>query len=64
MSPWVVDASLLIFLAKLERLPLLGAASDDVLVPARVLAKIGVQDPETGLTDRACKGRPSAESQR
>jgi predicted nucleic acid-binding protein len=57
MSLWVVDASPLIFLAKLERLPLLRAAADDILVPGRVLTEIRAQDdPVTALIDRACEG--------
>jgi len=48
MSRWVVDASPLIFLAKLERLPLLRDAAGEVLVPHEVLSEIRAQeDPAT-----------------
>jgi predicted nucleic acid-binding protein len=38
MTHWVVDASPLIFLAKLERLALLHQSSSEVYVPPQVLA--------------------------
>lgn len=40
MSIWVVDAGPLIFLAKLGRLNLLEAASDEIYVPAGVILEI------------------------
>lgn len=56
MSRWVVDASPLIFLAKLERLPLLRDAAGEVLVPQVVLSEIRAQeDPATSRIESACR---------
>lgn len=44
MSLWVVDASPLIFLAKIDRLSLLQSSADRILVPDVVLAEIRAQD--------------------
>jgi predicted nucleic acid-binding protein len=44
MSRWVVDASPLIFLAKLDRLQLLARSAGEVLVPPAVLDEIGRYD--------------------
>lgn len=38
MTRWVVDASPLIFLAKLERLAVLHESSDEIYIPPQVLA--------------------------
>lgn len=46
MRRWVVDASPLIFLAKLQRLDLLERGADEVLVPAAVLREIGQRQDE------------------
>lgn len=56
MSRWVVDASPLIFLAKLERLPLLRDVAPEVFVPRAVLAEIRAQeDPATSRIESACR---------
>jgi len=56
MSRWVVDASPLIFLAKLDRLLLLRSAAEDVLVPDSVLAEIRrYDDPATAQIELACE---------
>lgn len=53
MSLWVVDASPLIFLAKLDRLSLLRSGADEILVPGRVLAEVRAQDdPANEAIDR------------
>jgi len=46
MRRWVVDASPLIFLAKLDRLELLRAAADEILIPPRVLAEVLALDDD------------------
>lgn len=43
MTRWVVDASPLIFLAKLQRLALLHQSSDETYIPPQVLAEIRAQ---------------------
>lgn len=54
MTRWVVDASPLIFLAKLERLALLHQSSAEVYVPPQVLAEIRAQrDPSVGAIEQA-----------
>jgi hypothetical protein len=54
MTHWVVDASPLIFLAKLERLALLHQSSSEVYVPPQVLTEIRAQrDPSVGAIEQA-----------
>jgi predicted nucleic acid-binding protein len=53
MTRWVVDASPLIFLAKLERLALLHQSSGEVYVPPQVLAEIRAQrDSSVGAIEQ------------
>lgn len=44
MSLWVVDASPLIFLAKIDRLPLLQSSAERILVPDVVLSEVRAGD--------------------
>jgi len=52
MNPWVTNASPLIFLAKLERLDLLKASADEVLVPPAVLDEIMALDDKAAESVR------------
>jgi predicted nucleic acid-binding protein len=57
MSLWVVDASPLIFLAKLDRLPALERAADAILVPEAVVAEIqALRDAATSALEEAMHG--------
>ncbi len=54
MSCWVVNASPLIYLAKLDRLDLLQRGADEVLVPPTVLRELSVKpDASSGKIDAA-----------
>jgi hypothetical protein len=56
MTHWVVDASPLIFLAKLERLALLHQSSSEVYVPPQVLTEIRAQRyPSVGAIEQAVR---------
>lgn len=54
MTRWVVDASPLIFLTKLDRLDLLRRGADEILVPSKVVAEISAgRDDSAGQVSRA-----------
>lgn len=56
MSIWVVDAGPLIFLAKLGRLNLLEAMSDEIYIPAEVMAEICAKmDEASSILEDASK---------
>lgn len=56
MSLWVADASPLIFLAKIDRLPLLQGSAERILVPEIVLSEIRAGDDlATARIERAAE---------
>lgn len=56
MSLWVVDASPLIFLAKIDRLPVLQGSAERILVPETVLSEIRAGDDlATARIERAAE---------
>lgn len=57
MTRWVVDASPLVFLAKLDRLDLLRRSANELYAPPQVLEEIRAQpDSSTGAIERAVEG--------
>lgn len=56
MTRWVVDASPLIFLAKLDRLELLRRGATEIYAPPQVLAEVKAwADAPAGVVDRSSK---------
>jgi uncharacterized protein len=56
MKPWVADASPLLFLAKIDRLPVLREVAPEVLIPAAVLREIVAHDdPAAAMLHEASK---------